>query len=499
MSATQTTEELEILNPQRWGLPSSAVEKLGQELRTIWERFRACFQTQTRDGSEYAWFYLRGLLTMDTGRNYANIARRVIDPTDDDQNLQQFMSDSPWLGEKIFQQIQTEIQGRQELQDGILTLDESGDERAGRQSAGAARQYLGRLGKVEMGQVGVALGYYAADIWTMVDAELYLPESWFEPDVATLCRQLHIPEKRDFLTKQQLGLQLISRAKTNGLPFSVVSCDCLYGRDSQFRADVGSLGVTYMADIPIDTRVYLSPPVVGIPDKISGTGGRPPSRRTILSGEDPIEVRSLVAQEKIEWQTVNIRQTERGELCYRCAALRVWTLTSDVHLREEWLFIREEHDGTFTFSLSNAAAATSIEQLALWRSLRYFAERTFQDAKSEAGWDELVARKYRAWMHHTALDALALWFVAQTKLDWRAAYPRDPALIEQLEVLVLPALSMANVRELLKAVLPLKQLSPQEATRLVVQHLVNRSRSTSSRLKQSVGVQRSCASGDRSP
>ena len=80
------------------------------------------------------------------------------------------------------------------------------------------------------------------------------------------------------------------------------------------------------------------------------------------------------------------------------------------------------------------------------------------DAKSEAGWDELVARKYRAWIHHTALDALALWFVAQTKLDWRVAYPRDPVLIEQLEVVVLPALSMANVRELLKAVLPLSAI-----------------------------------------
>ncbi len=143
----------------------------------------------------------------------------------------------------------------------MLTLDESGDERAGGKSAGAARQYLGRLGKIEMGQVGVALGYYAADVWTMVDAKLYLPESWFEPDVGKLRRQLHIPNKRSFLTKQQLGLQLISRAKSNGLPFSVVSCDCLYGRDSQFRANVDSLGVTYMADIPVDTRVYLSPSV----------------------------------------------------------------------------------------------------------------------------------------------------------------------------------------------------------------------------------------------
>ena len=129
----------------------------------------------------------------------------------------------------------------------------------------------------------------------------------------------------------------------------------------------------------------------------------------------------MSASESIEWHTLPIRQTERGELRYRCAAVRVWTLTPDVQVREEWLFMPEEPDGTFTFSLSNAPASTSIEQLAIWRSLRYFAERTFQDAKSEAGWDELVARKYRAWIHHTALDALALWFVAQTKLDWRVA------------------------------------------------------------------------------
>jgi len=95
-----------------------------------------------------------------------------------------------------------------------------------------------------------------------------------------------------------------------------------------------------------------------------------------------------------------------------------------------------------------------------------------------------VARKYRAWMHHTALDALALWFIAQTKLEWANIYPRDPNLLHQLEVKVLPALSVANVRQMLQAVLPLKQLSPQQATALVIKHLVNRSLSTRSRLKE---------------
>ena len=92
-------------------------------------------------------------------------------------------------------------------------------------------------------------------------------------------------------------------------------------------------------------------------------------------------------------------------------------------------------------------------------------------------------RTQQGWVHHTALDALALWFIAETKLDWAQAYPRDPELFKQFQVEVLPALSMANVREMLKAVLPLKQLTPEEAARVVVRHLVNRSRSTSSRLK----------------
>ena len=53
-----------------------------------------------------------------------------------------------------------------------------------------------------------------------------------------------------------------------------------------------------------------------------------------------------------------------------------------------------------------------------------------------------------------ALTAAALWFVAQTKFEWVQMYARDPELVHQLQVEVLPALSTANVRELLKAVLP---------------------------------------------
>jgi len=480
---SQDIDKPDVFDPQRWGLSAEAVANLSDRLRQFWSRFRDCFKTKTRDTSEYALVYMRGLLTMETKRHFTNIARRVMDPDDDGQNLQQFMSDSPWPAQAVFEQIQAEIRKRPELEGGMLTLDESGDKCSGPQKAGAARQYLGRLGKVDLGQVGVGLGYYKDGIWALVDAELYLPKSWFGDDYAQLRRRWHILEDRTFRTKPQIGLEMIRRAKEGGLPFAVVGCDSLYGRDAQFRADLDAEGVIYMADVPEDTRVYLEKPILGVPKTPPGRQGRPFCRARVLNKVKPVEVRKLVSHLKTVWHLVSVRHTERGPLTYRCTARRVWTVTKTGKVLEEWLFIRQEDDGTFSFSLSNAPGETPLKQLALWRAQRYFAERIFQDSKSEAGWDELVARKYRAWMHHTALDALALWFVAETKLDWAQAYPRDPELIEQLQVEVLPALSVANVREMLKAVLPLKQLTPEEATRLVVKHLVNRSRSTSSRLR----------------
>ena len=484
-------EKDHVFDPQRWGLPPEAISDLANRLRRIWFRFKDCFITKTRDTSQYAFMYMRGLLTMDTKRNYTNISHRVIDLEDDGQNLQHFMSDSPWSSQEVFHQIQDEISFYSELKGGMLTLDESGDKRSGEDSAGTARQHIGRLGKVDMGQVGVVLGYYQLHTWAMVDAELYLPEAWFDDKHKKLRKRWHIPEERTFATKIQLGMEMIQRARDRGFDFEVLGCDTLYGRDSQFRAELDSQNIHYMADIPANIHVYLNKPLMGIPKRKPGKQGRTPSRLQVLNDVKPVDVSALAHDMPLT--SVPIRYGERGLVEYDCVARQVWTVTETGEVRQEWLFIRLEINGEFSFSLSNVPTNcsetncfhldTPLEKLAFWRCERYFAERIFQDAKTEAGWDELAARKYRAWMHHTALDALALWFIAQTKLDWSQQYPRDSELARQLEVVVLPALSMANIREMLKAVLPLKQLSPQEAVQLVIKHLVNRSCSTSSRMK----------------
>lgn len=76
----------------------------------------------------------------------------------------------------------------------------------------------------------------------------------------------------------------------------------------------------------------------------------------------------------------------------------------------------------------------------------------------------MIRRAQAAGVPYLASTALALWFMAGAQLDWRTTYARDPALPEEREVAVLPALSTANVREMLMAALLLPRLTPEQAT-----------------------------------
>lgn len=479
-----TSPNLSVFSAERWGLPLEAVKDMGHDLHQIWQRYHDCWITRRHDTSDYALTYLKGLMLLPNHRNYANIARSVDDPESDGQNLQQYMSDSSWLASKVFTRLQGDIGADQRLHGGMLSLDESGDVRSGDQSAGAARQYIGNVGKIEMGQVGVALGYYAANIWTMVDAELFLPEIWFDAAHRQLRHRLHIPKDRVFKTKGEIGLELIDHARQQGLPFSCFSCDAFYGQSHDFRAQLAQRGIPYLADIRGDLLLYIHEPVVGIPPRREGARGPSPSRWQVLNDVQAVEARLIAQMPEIKFETIELRACERGRLCYDCAAITVWTITEDGQVHRERLFMRREPDNSITYALTNEPDTTPLSTLAQWRSERYFIERTFQDLKSEGGWDELIARKYRAWMHHTAIDALALWFVAQTKLNWAEKHPADQNLAQELQLDRLPALSMANVRLLLQAVMPLPQLSVKQATARVIKHLVNRSASTRSRLKK---------------
>jgi SRSO17 transposase len=413
-------------------------------------------------------------------RNFAGIGRTTGQAG---ENIQHFMSNSPWSAQAVYMQVQEKIAATPTLQIGsALLLDESADAKAGPCSAGAARQRNGRLGKVDLCQVGVFLAFVKGHTWTWVDGALFLPEVWFAPQQKALRQKAGIPEERTFQTKIELGWQMIQRAQQNGLPFEFVACDDLYGRAMWFRAKLDQAQIIYMADVPRNTQVYLTRPAWGVPSKSSRKGPKP-TRPRVLSSQKAVPVWQVAEDAQTYWRTLRVRPTERGQLIAPYTARRVWTLR-DGQPTEEWLVMRREADGEVRYALSNASAATPLERLAWMESQRYFVERSIQDAKSELGWDEFQARKLRAWEHQAALTVLASWFVAQTQLDWAERFPRAIGLEAELGVDVLPELSVANVRELLRAAMPLPRLSNRAARELVLTHLLNRMRSRRSRLNK---------------
>jgi len=451
------------------------IQGMGKRLRNFFQEFRWCLRTETRDTSEYGLAYMSGLLRMETERTMTEIGRKT---GISGQNLQHFMSNSPWRGEVLIEEVQGDVRSHPEFEQGaILVFDESADAKSGETAAGAGRQHNGRLGKIDMSQVGVFASLVTPRVNTWIDGELYLPESWFGAEAAARRQKVGIPEERKFQTKPELVWTIVQRIRQTGVPFEAVAMDDLYGRNHLLRQRLDQATIEYYGDIPANTILYLDKPQV---QYIQSKRGKKAKR--VVVAKHRHQACDLYTTWAMERATLTLRPCERGMLSADFARCRVWTLVGDTP-RQEWLLVRRS-GRHITYGLSNASVETSLETMARRKSHRYFIERSNQDAKSELGWDEFQATKYRAWHHQLALTILASWFIAETRLDWMARLHRNPDLLVHYQTDVLPLLSVANVRILLRAALPLPQLNLEQATNLVVEHLVNRTRSRRSRMNR---------------
>ena len=467
-----------VSNPTNWGLPLGALETLEASLRALHERYAHFYRSKTRDSGHCGFRYVVALLRMETERNFTSIDRLI---EKDGQQMQHFMSNSPWSARDLLGQVRFEVGARPEFSEGgWLLLDESCDEKASDCTIGAGRQYNGRLGKIEMSQTGVFLAFSTGREWLWVDGELFLPQAWFEKSQQKLRERLGLPKERVFASKLELGEQMIERVVSEGkLKIKGVACDTLYGRSVRLRRQLGEKGLVYMAEVPVDTRVYLTEP------EVTWKGGKKPKQ--VISGASGMEVRSLGNEVLGEWERIRVRATERGYLEDEFRAVRVWTVGSEESAGQaEWLIGRREESGRVSYGLSNAAAESSLAELAKMKCERHFIECSNQEAKSELGWDELRAQKYTAWEHHLGLVILAHWYIVETRLEWERKYPINEQLSEELGVAreEFPRLSVRNVRELLRATLPLPEVTREKARDLVSKHLLNRVRVRKSRIKK---------------
>ena len=75
------------------------------------------------------------------------------------QGIQKFIGHVPWDHRPLFATLADQVGARLGEPDAVLVFDPSGFAKKGVKSVGVARQWCGRLGKVDNCQVGVSMAY----------------------------------------------------------------------------------------------------------------------------------------------------------------------------------------------------------------------------------------------------------------------------------------------------------------------------------------------------
>ena len=166
------------------------IQRLRRYIEGYQDRFDPLFpRTQMR---HWARQYVGGLLMDMERKNCWQIAEARKIPAENLKSLQHFLYGSPWPWRPIIDEMARLVDEHLGSDDGIVVVDESGVRRWGDKSVGIARQYLGSVGKVENGQVGVYLTYASEHGQAFLDTRLFIRQEWF--DDPERCRAAGIPE-----------------------------------------------------------------------------------------------------------------------------------------------------------------------------------------------------------------------------------------------------------------------------------------------------------------
>lgn len=349
---------------------------------------------------------------------------------------QHFISEGAWDDEAVLRRHAEEVSKDLGEADGVLIIDGSDFAKKGDDSAGVQRQWCGELGKVENCQAGVLLGYASCQGYTLLDRRLYLPEGWFSADCRERREKCGIPEGLSFKSKAELALAMVAqRARVGVLPYCWLCFDEFFGRDSDFLEEVDAYG-WYLAEVPKDTHVYLTPPRTGMPEWKGR--GRKPSRERVLEGDAQTvaEIASGLSPEN--WQRITLKEGSKGPIVAELVCLDVYVVRleddgDELEMREQRLILRRNLvSGELKCYLSNAPKDTPVKSFARVSAMRWPIERCFEEGKGELGMGDYQVRttgtssgrSYLGWHHHMTLVILAHFFLVRLKLSLKEEAPK---------------------------------------------------------------------------
>jgi SRSO17 transposase len=327
------------------------------------------------------------------------------------RTLQEFLSLLEWDERRMVDRLQALVARDHFSRHAVGIIDETGCPKKGDKTPGVQRQYCGASGKVENCVITVHLSYAADDFHCLLGSELYLPQAWSLD--RERCRRAGIPDDVVYRPKWQIALELLDRARNNGVGFAWLTFDEYYGSKPQFLHELTRRHQHYVAEVPVTFRGWLKP-----------TQFRSQSRSLRLQRRsscvaDLLHYSSALRDQP--WQRFRVKDGEKGPMVWEVKGIRFFPQLEDGdpgrpgHLIVARNVLKPDEVKYF---VSNAPPETRLPTLLLVAFSRWHVERCFEEEKTELGFDHFEGRKYRGLIRHQALSAVSHLFMERLREQW---------------------------------------------------------------------------------
>lgn len=327
------------------------------------------------------------------------------------RTLQEFLSLLDWDETLLVDRTQHLVARDHASSRAVGVIDETGCPKKGNKTPGVQRQYCGATGKVENCVVTVHLGYAVDDFHCLLGNELFLPEAWSLD--RERCREAGIPDTVVYRPKWKIALELLDRARGNGVALAWLTFDEGYGGKPEFLHELDRRQQPYVGEVPATFRGWWKPPRL----RFRGRSLRVQRRSSTVVDL----LRYSPALRDQPWRRFRVKDGDKGPMVWEVKHVRFYPQREDGdpggpgHLIVARNVLKPEEVKYF---VSKAPAATRLQTLLLVAFSRWHVERCFEDEKSELGFDHYEGRKYQGLIRHQALTAVTHLFLERMREKW---------------------------------------------------------------------------------
>jgi len=401
-------------------MDTDEIEALGPTLDAYLAEFDDCFgRVEPR---AHLRTYVRGQLSGLPRKSVEPIALAAGVPP---RTLQDFLSDAKWQHGMMRDRLQQLVARDHAGPLAVGLIDETSQPKKGDHTPGVQRQHCGATGKIDNCVVTVHLGYAApGGFHALLDGDLFLPEAWSAD--RDRCRDAGIPDAVVHRPKWRIALELLDRARANGVVLPWLTFDEGYGRATEFLHALDDRGQQYVAEVPTTFTGWTArPPVLHRAHHPEDRLGRPRTfPRLAASARPASEVRDLLrcssALNRRPWERFHVKDTTKGPAVWEAKMVPFFLKRDGLPTtRPHWLVVARNVlvPDEVKFFVSNAPAGTPAEVVLHVAFNRWPVERCFEDTKTELGLDHFEGRTYDALIRHLAITAVTFLFLSKVRLD----------------------------------------------------------------------------------